>query len=389
MKTILAILVTLIFLITNISGKDKDPMDSDAKKEGPIFLFIGTYTDPGKSQGIYIYQMDRVTGELRKVGVSDKTVNPSYLVIHPNHKWLYAVNELGENNGKFLGGVSAFRIDLDKKKLEFINSVSSRGSYPCHISVDHTGKFVMTANYGNGTVAVFPIRKDGSLAEASFVDQHQGKGPNEKRQQGPHAHMIMQGFDHRFVYSNDLGIDKILVYKIDTVRGKLVSCGEVPTMPGAGPRHLVFHPDRKWAYTVNELNGTIEAFTVDKGTGLLNRFQVISTLEKGETREPGSAAIHITPNGKFLYATNRGEINNIAMFSINQEKGELQLLGHQPVKGKTPRNFVIDPSGAFVLIANQNSDNVVAFQIDEQTGLLKDTGIEISVPNPVCLKFLE
>jgi 6-phosphogluconolactonase len=388
MKMKLSIPILFILLALSFFGRNETVTIPFSDKT-PILLFVGTYTDNGKSQGIYLYQMDKTTGALSFTGISAKTTDPSYLVIHPNHKWLYAVNELGSSNGKFLGEVSAFRIDLDKKQLVFLNTVSSHGSYPCHISVDHSGKFVMTANYGNGTVAVFPIQKDGSLAEASFVDQHQGKGPNAKRQEGPHAHMIMQGFDNRFVYSNDLGIDKILIYNIDTIHGKLTSAGEVSTLPGAGPRHLIFHQNRKWAYVVNELKGTVEAFDVNKQTGALNRFQSISTLPEGETREPGAAAIHITPNGKFLYATNRAEINNIAMFAIDQESGRLRLLGHQSVKGKTPRNFVIDPSGTFVLVANQNSDNVVTFRIDPVTGLLKDTGIETAIPSPVCLKFLE
>lgn len=389
MRTITGTLITFILLVVNTLGEHVSAQSAAMDQKKPALLFVGTYTD-GKSQGIYLYQMDRTTGALSYVSVSPKTANPSYLVIHPNHKWLYAVNELGGSNDKYLGAVSAFRIDLAKKQLEFVNTVPSHGNYPCHISIDASGRYVFVANYGSGNIAMYPINKDGSLADASFTDQHRGKGPNANRQEGPHAHMIMQGFDPRFVYNTDLGMDKILVYKLDDVNAKLLPTDmDASAEPGSGPRHIAFHPNREWAYVVNELKGTIEVFSVDKLTGALTRFQDISTLAEGETREPGSADVHITPNGKYLYATNRGEISNIAMFAIDQESGKLRLLGHQSVKGKTPRNFVIDSSGTFVLVANQNSSNVVTFRIDQATGILKETGIETEIPNPVCLKFLE
>jgi 6-phosphogluconolactonase len=361
----------------------------NSNDEGAL-LFVGTYTDGGKSQGIYIYRMDKATGALLYVSALPKTTNPSYVAIHPNHQWIYTVNELGGSNEKYEGAVSAFSLNPASKQFEFINTVPSHGNYPCHISVDKTGHFVMVANYGNGSVAVYPVRNDGGLADASCVDQHRGAGPNAKRQEGPHAHMITQGSDPRFVYNTDLGTDKIFVYKLDTVDGKLLPTDvNYSSQLGAGPRHMAFHPNQKWAYCINELNGTIEACLIDKTTGALTRMQTISTLPEGEKRDPGSADIHITPNGKFLYATNRGDINNIAMFAVNQKSGKLQLMGHQSTKGKTPRNFVIDPTGSFLLVANQNTSNVVTFRIDPQTGKLKDTGIETAIPSPVCLKFLE
>ena len=388
-KLIFALIITVIAVSTAFKSDRNNGQQNINGKESEL-LFVGTYTDGGKSQGIYLYQMDIATGALTFTGISAKTQNPSYLVIHPNRKWLFAVNELGSNDGKYIGTVSAFRIDLEKKQLEYINTVPSNGNYPCHISVDQAGRYVMVANYGNGSVSVYPINKDGSLAYASCIDQHKGKGPNTERQEGPHAHMITQGFDARFVYNTDLGIDKILIYKLDQTTGKLISTDyDANSKPGAGPRHLAFHSNRNWVYAINELNGTIEAFAIDKLTGALKRFQIMSTLEAGDTRYPGSADIHITPNGKFLYATNRSDVNNIAMFSINQETGELTLLGHRPVKGQTPRNFAIDPSGTFLLVANQNSSNVLTFRIDPVNGLLTETGQETSIPSPVCLKFLE
>jgi len=378
MKTKLCLAIFLVLLLNSFNMEKTEYTPINKK---PV-LFIGTYTEGGKSSGVYVYELDPVTGALNYVNVSPKTTNPSYLVIHPNHKWLYTVNELGGNNEKFTGAVSAFKLNMDKKELELLNTVPSHGNYPCYISVDKSGGYVMTANYGNGSVAVFPIKEDGSLSEASFIDQHQGKGPNVKRQEGPHAHMILQGFNDKIVYNTDLGVDKVYVYNIDTDYN-------YSAQPGAGPRHLAFHPNEKWVYLVNELNGSVEVCSVDKKTGALTRFQIISTLPKGETGEPGSADIHITPNGKYLYATNRAEINNIAMFAIHPETGELKLLGHQSAKGKTPRNFAIDPSGTFLLIANQKSDNIVVYRIDQKNGLLLETGKEANVPSPVCIKFFE
>ena len=384
-------IITLLGLMTIVlSAFVSDGRTNTLKDKNSSLVFVGTYTDGGKSEGIYLYQMDNSTGALSFTGISAKTPNPSYLVIHPNKKWLFSVNELGSKEDKYIGTVSSFSIDLEKKQLNHINTVLSHGNYPCHISIDKSGKYVMVANYGNGSIAMYPINKDGSLSEASFVDQHRGKGPNAERQEGPHAHMITQGFDNRFVYNTDLGMDKIMIYKMDDTNGSLTLTNyDASAKPGAGPRHMAFHDNKNWLYVVNELNGTIEAFMIDKLNGALTRFQVISTLEAGDTRFPGSADIHISPNGQFLYATNRSEINTIAMFSIHPESGMLTMLGHRSVKGKTPRNFVIDPSGKFLLVANQNSNNIVTFQIDPVTALLKETGLETTVPSPVCLKFME
>jgi 6-phosphogluconolactonase len=353
-------------------------------RESPIWIYIGTETHKGsvetKSEGIYIYEMNPSTGALKYVATSPQIVNPTYIAIHPNRKWLYAVSETEK------GKLCAFQIDHEKKKMYLINSVSSHGDNPCFISIDEAGEVVMTANYSSGTIAAYPIDKDGSLKEATSVLQHEGKGPHP-RQEGPHAHMIRPNPYNRMIYAVDLGIDKVICYNLDPNSVSLIKNNEYNATPGAGPRHIDFHKNGKWAYIVTELTGTIEACNVDNNTGALTRFQNISTLQENETRYPGSADIHISPSGKFLYASNRGEINNIAMYSIDQENGTLTLIGHQSVKGRTPRNFVIAPSGKFLLVANQDSNNVVTFKIDATTGKLIDTGIETKVPGPMCLKF--
>jgi 6-phosphogluconolactonase len=349
------------------------------------WVYVGSYTQKephvqGKAKGIYIYEMNTATGALAHVATSPETVNPSYVAIHPDGKWLYAVNETGD------GKISAFKIDRDNKKMEFLNAVSSNGNSPCYISIDNSGKFVMTANYGSGTVALYPLNDDGTLKEATSVIKHTGKGP-DPRQSSPHAHMIRPGNNPELIYAVDLGADRVFTYQLDKQKASLQKINEYAAVPGAGPRHIDFHPGKKWAYVVNELNGTVEACTVDPTTGALKRFQEITTLPQGETRKAGCADIHVSKDGKFLYASNRGEINNIAIYAIDAATGNLSPVGHQSVKGKGPRSFVIDPSGTFLLVANQDSNNIVTFRIDRASGKLTDTGIETNVPTPVCVRF--
>ena len=344
-------------------------------------VFIGTYTS-GSSKGIYIYKMDTSTGTLSYVTVSPTTSNPSYLAIHPNKKWIYSVNENSS------GTVSAFDFDSIHNEITFKNSVSSQGSAPCYVSIDNTGKYILVANYNSGNVTVCPINNDGSLGTYTSADQHTGSGPVAGRQAGPHAHMIMQA-SNNFVYNTDLGVDKIYIYLLDTTNGHITSTGhDSSALAGAGPRHIAFHPNMQWAYVVCELNGTVEAFTINNSTSALTRFQSVSTLPSGVTAAAASADIHITADGKYLYASNRGSNNNIAMYSINQSTGVLSLLGHTAVGGATPRNFAIDPNGKFLLVACQDGNKINTFKINSD-GTLTNTGIQTTLSSPVCLKFLE
>jgi 6-phosphogluconolactonase len=397
MRTIYGSICIILFSVMLGAGCRNPHMKGDQVSGIPdttsSILYIGTYTEKeahvnGKATGIYVYRLDRATGTLSPVSVSPETVNPSYIQVHPGGQWLYAVNETGSTQGDPSGTVSAFRLTQGGTLLEFINTVPSAGNYPCYIQIDRTGHFAMVANYGSGTVSLLPLHADGSLGSAVATDRHAGRGPAD-RQEAAHAHMIDVSPDNHFAYSCDLGTDKIYCYLLDTENGKLVAAGDpYSTQPGSGPRHLVFHPVKNFAYVVNELNGTIECMTADTLTGKLSRYQTISTLAGGDGRDAGCADIHIAPSGKFLYASNRGKYNNIAMYSIAEDTGILTLIGHHNVKGKTPRNFVIDPTGTYLLVANQDSDNVVTFRIDPETGKLIDTGIEASIPTPVCLKIL-
>lgn len=362
-------------------------------KEGSTLLFIGTYTEKeswvnGKGEGIYVYQMDEKTGRLSFFCKSPRTINPTFLAIHPNKQCLYSVNEIDYNGKDSSGTVSAFQIDIAHKRLDLNGTVSSHGKSPCFVSTDKYGKYALTANYGSGTVALFPIARFGSLLEAVSIDQHTGRGPTD-RQEGPHAHMITPSPYKDFFYSCDLGTDKIITYILNRSSSCLVPAEEIAkTAPGAGPRQITFHPFQPWAYVVNELNGTIEAFQVNTDNGKLTHFQTMLTHEDKAGDTAASADIHIAPSGKFLYVSNRGNVNNIGMFRIDPKSGMLSLIGYQSVFGKTPRNFVIDPSGTFLLVANQDSDNIVTFRIDPETGILHETGIITKVPTPVCLKFL-
>jgi len=364
--------------------KELPELKNGVSENMPLLLFVGTYTKNNKSKGIYLYQMSPRSGELSFVS-SSKTANPSYLTIHPNKLWLYAVNESTGDNPKSNGSISAFKIDQVNNRLRFINSVSSHGSFPCHVSIDQTGNFALLANYGTGNVAVFPINGNGSLKEACSIHQNVGNGPAPE-QEGPHAHMIVPG-PANFIYSTDLGTDSILLYSSDH-HGNLLLLKKIALKAGAGPRHITFHSNQKWVYLINELNGTIESFKLDASTGDFADFQTTSTLADGQTNFAGGSDIHISPSGKYLYASNRGDVNNIAIYKINQDSGELQLQGHKPVSGKTPRNFVIDPTGTFLLVANQHSNQVITFRIDAESGELCETGFKTEVPMPVCLKFL-
>ncbi len=373
------------------AAENQDTLSMNAQNNNLLTLLVGTYTEgdaaaKDKSEGIYVYEMNPATGELQYKSTAAGIKNPSYLAVHPSNKYVFAASETSGNDTIKTGLVYAYEFDKSSKKLNMINAVSSEGTGPCYVSVHPSGNFAMTANYGSGSVALYPVANTGKLEKASSVDQHQGKGPTD-RQKSPHAHMIIPGKNQDFIYAVDLGTDEIVVYKLDA--DKLVNTNKNTKLPGgAGPRHLDFHPEKDWAYVVNELGGTVTALKLDPSTGSLTTFQTISTLPEGAI-EGACADIHVTPSGKYLYASNRGEHNSIAMYAINQETGELTLIGHQATKGETPRGFVIDPSGKFLLVANQNSGNVVTFKIDEATGKLIDTGFETEIPKPVCLKFIE
>ncbi|MBL0201640.1 MAG: lactonase family protein [Chitinophagaceae bacterium] len=356
-----------------------------AKAQQLSYLITGTYTS-GKSEGIYVYQFNSDHGSAKAVS-SIKISNPSFVAVSPDEKFVYSVEEDAANNGKE-GEVSAFSFNKETGKLSFLNRKPTGGDHPCYVSVDKTGRWVAAGNYSSGSLSLMPVLADGSLGTATSIIRHEGSGPNIGRQASPHVHGTFFSPDNRFLFVPDLGIDKVMIYAFDETTGKLTTAKQAfaESLPGSGPRHISFHPSNKYAYLMQELSGTVTAFKYKNGK--LKSRQIISSMPAGDTSFAGSADIHVSPDGKFLYASNRAESNTIAIFSINQKNGKLSPVGHQSTLGKTPRNFNFDPAGNFLLVANQNSDQVVIFKINKETGLLTDTGNRIDVGKPVCLKWI-
>jgi len=354
----------------------------------PKFLvFLGTYTNKTHSKGIYAFEFDSATGKLTAKGVAAETPDPSWVIVHPNRKFLYAANETGKAST-----VSAFALDAKTGKLTALNQVSPQGEDPCYLSLDKTGKYVFAANYSSGTVTAFPILPDGQLGKPTATPKDQGAlGPNKERQEAPHAHWIEPSSDNRFVYVADLGLDRVLLYKFDATSGTLgqgmpVDKFSATLAPGAGPRHTTFAPNGKFMYVLGEMSSSVTVFAND-GNNAYRSIQEISALPQGFKGRNDAAEIAIHPSGKFLYTANRGE-DTIAIFSIDPVKGTLKHIENVPTQGKEPRNFAIDPTGRYLLAENQNSDTIVEFKIDPTTGKLTPTGEVIHVPAPVCLTFL-
>jgi len=352
-------------------------------------VYIGTYTRTGDSEGIYVYRFDTSTGNLEHASKATEINDPAFLDIHPTDKWLYSVCR-PEGEGKSPGAVSAFSIDPGTGELTYLNQASCVGVGPCHVSVDHGGKFVLVANYGGGSVAILPIGEDGQVGEATDFVQHEGSSVNPERQEGPHAHSINLSPDNQYAFAPDLGLDRVVVYGLDLEQGKLVpnepAWGE--TAPGAGPRHFDFHPSGKFGYVINELDNTVTVFAYDAATGSLTPIQAISTLPGGFTETSYCADVHVHPSGKFLYGSNRGH-DSIASFAVDEGTGKLSPVGHESTQGEWPRNFAIDPTGDFLLAANQNTDNIATYRIDRETGQLAPTRHVLEVPSPVCLKMMK
>ena len=358
------------------------------KASTDYLLFVGTYTK-GASKGIYTYRYNTSSGHLTSLGLAAESVNPSFLAVDPSHRFLYAVNEVQDYKGEKSGAVTAFAIDRKTGKLSRLNEVASRGEDPCYISLDKTGKYVLVANYTSGNIAVFPVHNDGTLGEASAFVQHHGSGPNHEHQEGPHAHWIETTADNRYAVVADLGLDKLLIYRFDATNGSLTPnnppAADLP--PGSGPRHVAFSPNNKFAYSVNELKSTVTAFSFNAAQGTLEPFQTVSTLPKDFSGENDTAEIHIQPNGKFLYASNRGH-ESIAVFSIDQKTGRLNLVHTFSTQGKTPRNFELDPTGSHLLVANEDPGDIVVFKLDAANGRESLVTNDTKVPSPVSLRFV-
>jgi len=388
MTTTASALVLFAFGIALLAPALAGETERAASRTG-YFVYVGTFTAaatppepprPSSSKGIYVYRFLPATGQLTSLGLAAETFSPSFLAVHPNGRFLYAV--VNRKNG----GVKSFAIEPRSGKLTFLNEVASHGDNPCFVDTDRKGRNVLVANYTSGSVAVLPIRQDGRLAEATAVVQHTGSGADPTRQEGPHAHMMSTSLDDRFAVAADLGLDKLLVYRFDAGNGTLTPQDPpfARVKAGAGPRHFSFHPSGKFIYVVNEMASTVTAFAYDSGT--FKELQTISTLPKGFKEENTGAEIEVHPNGKFLYASNRG-LDSIAVFAIDPNKGTLTQVQQASTGGKSPRAFELDPTGSFLFAANQVSENLAMFRVDRTTGRLTPIG-QVSVPVPAGVKFV-
>jgi 6-phosphogluconolactonase len=356
--------------------------------DGTTLVYFGTYTG-ARSKGIHVSRFDPATGRLTAPELAVATASPSFLALHPNRQFLYAASESSILEGKRVGDVSAFSMDAKTGGLTLLNRQSAGGEGACHVAVDQSGKCLLVANYGNGAIAALPIRSDGALAEPGTVIQHQGSSVNPARQSGPHAHFITTDPADRFALVCDLGLDEVLVYRLDPAKATLVA-NDPPfasVKPGSGPRHLAFHPSGRFVFLISEMSSTLTVFAYDAKRGALKELQTISTLPEPYTGERSGAEVQVHPSGKFVYGSNRGH-DSIAVFGFDPKRGQLTCVQHQATQGKMPRHFALDPTGQWLLAENQESDSVVVFRVDATTGRLSPTGQTISIGAPVCAVFV-
>lgn len=349
------------------------------------FLIVGTYDSP-KSDGIYVYEFNSNRGSAKELS-HVKTSNPSYISTSPNKKNVYAVNENADKNGKG-GTVTSFLFDKKVGMLTKLNTQSSEGNHPCYITTDKMGKWVIAANYSSGNFTIIPVNKNGELQQANQIVQDFGKSVDTVRQNSAHVHSTFLSNNNKILYVTDLGADKIMVYNFNQKTGVVEPSKQkfITTAAGSGPRHIDISKDGRFMYLVQELSGTVTVYSIKNS--VLKETQTVSSLPVNFKGAAGSADIHISPDGNFLYVSNRGESNTIAIYKINKINGSLSLLTHQSTLGLAPRNFNFDPTGKYLLVANQNSDEIVIFKRNINTGLLIDTGNRISVGKPVCIKWL-
>ncbi len=380
----LLLLAAITGLAPNLSGAETKLSPDDT------LVYVGTYTGP-KSQGIYAFRLKSVAGEpaLEPLGLAAEATQPAFLELDSKRRRLFAVNESGTFEGQPTGSISSFSVDATTGKLTRLSERASGGAGPCHLLLDRTGRNILVANYSAGTVAVLPVLDDGRLGEATSIMRHSGRSVNPQRQTEPHAHAVTLDPAERFLFVCDLGIDKVMIYRFDAQRHTLTphEPAFVTLPPGAGPRHMAFRPDGKFAYVLSELASTVTVFAYDAAAGRLTRVESLTTLPAGFTGKTSTAEIAVHSSGKYLYASNRGH-DSLAIFTIDSTRGTLRSLGTQSTGGRTPRHFGLDPTGTIVALGNQNSDTIVLARLDPQTGRLTPSPHVAAAPSPVCLVFL-
>jgi 6-phosphogluconolactonase len=375
---------TITFLILVMSFWSCNKNNQDAMND--FYLYVGAYTQ-SEEEGIVLFRFDSSKGTLDYLSTAKGVINPSYLAINNDNSLLFAVNEVVEFDGEKSGAISSFRIVPETGELQFINQITTGGGAPCYVSLDRQSSMAFVANYVGGNVAVFPIQEDGFLDKCTDLHNHKIESSDSTQAVVSHAHAIVPDPNENYALAVDLGIDQVITYKMDKDNVKLQKVNEFHAEPGAGPRHLAFHPKGAFVFVINELNSTISSCQYDENTGVLSGIMNVSTLPEDFDGNNSCADIHVSDDGRFLYGSNRGH-DSIVVFEIDQDSGALDYVSHHSVLGKTPRNFMIDPSGRFVLVANQNSNNIVVFKRDKSTGQLSETGTEVEVSKPVCLKMM-
>jgi 6-phosphogluconolactonase len=374
MKTTLSLLILFCFFSL---------AQGQSKKNMIYKLIIGTYTTSNNTDGIWVYDFNTQTGDFNLKSKVSGVANPSYLAIDRSGKHVYSINEVKD------GGVSAYAFNSASGELTFLNRVSSGGDGPCYVSVDDKDKYVFAANYGSGSLSAISLKEDGSLSSDIQTIQQEGSSIDKSRQQGPHVHSTVLSPDNHFLLTPNLGIDKVSIYQFDASKSSQPLTPAEPAFitvkPGSGPRHIIFHPNSKYVYLIHEMGSMVTAF--DYKNGKLTEKQTITMLSPDFKGRVGAADIHISPDGKFLYGSNRGNANELVIYAINKD-GNLTYAGRQSTLGRTPRNFAIDPTGKFLLVANQDSNEVIVFNRDSKTGLLTPTDKKLQVSKPVCLKFV-
>jgi 6-phosphogluconolactonase len=358
-----------------------------------VTVYIGAGTGeagPGleRSRGIYRGRLNAATGELAGIELAAELPQATFLALDGSGRRLYAVSEVGDYGGQESGAVAAFAVDAATGALQPLNVQPSGGSGPAYVSVDRSSRLVLAANYGGGSVACLPVAEDGRLEPPSQVVQHHGSGPNADRQDAPHAHCIVPDRANRYALAADLGIDRVLVYRLDPEAGTLRAgpVPQIPTRPGAGPRHLAFHPSANILYVSCELDSTVAVYAYDSETGAATEIQALSTLPEGYAGENTTSEVAVAPSGRCVYVANRGQ-DAIAIFAVDPDAGTLTLTGHQPTGGSVPRHFALDPTGQWLLVANQQGHNVTTLRVDAETGVLQPTGHKAAMSTPMCIRF--
>lgn len=386
------IVLLSFFLITvpscnqNSQETEADTDSSDDSTEE--WIYVGTF-DGRDSQGLYVFEFDRETLEFTERQTLSDRESPNFQALHPSGEYLYSVSNEAFSGQTGHGTLTAYRIEDQTGMLSRLNEQSTGGRGAAHVSVDPQGRFVYVSNYSGGNLSVFAIGEDGQVSEAVDVVEHEGSSINEHRQNAPHVHSVIPSVDGRFIYVSDLGIDRIMIYEVNPSTGELRTADNpyVQNTPGAGPRHFTFHPNGQFAYSLEELTSTVAVFDVDPETGGLIKSQRVDMLPEEFDGDNTAADIHMSPDGRFLYASNRGH-DSLVIYEVDPDNGQLHYVEHEGTRGAHPRNFLIDHTGNYVFVANRDADNIVIFERDKETGQLNYTGNQIQVPMVVCITQL-